>query len=100
MNVYDLFKILSEHEKELMCDICEIWKKEENNKLKKIRKENEKILLELSDNKITQRLLKALLDYYGCNVVNKEIMLKHIYLKNVRNIGEKRIVEFNNLFKK
>jgi len=98
MYIRDLFDILSEGEKELMYDLCRTWKKQEEEKRKKLREENKKILLELSDNKISARLLTALLDYYEDHKVNEELMLKHIYLKNVRNIGKVGIEEFNKLF--
>jgi hypothetical protein len=98
MYIRDLFDILSKSEKELMYDLCRIWKKQEEDKRKKLREENKKILLELSDNKISARLLTALLDYYYDKKVNEELELEHIYLKNVRNIGKVGIKEFNKLF--
>jgi len=98
MYIKDLFNILSESEKDLMYDFCKIWKKQEEEKRKKLREENKKMLLELSDNKISARLLTALLDYYEDHKVNEELKLEHIYLKNVRNIGKVGIEEFNKLF--
>jgi hypothetical protein len=98
MYIRDLFDILSEGEKELMYDLCRIWKKQEEEKRKKLREENKKILLDLSDNKMSARLLTALLDYYENHKVNEELMLEHICLKNVRNIGKVGIEEFNKLF--
>jgi hypothetical protein len=98
MYIRDLFDVLSESEKELLYDLCRRWKKQEEEKRKKLREENKKILLELSDNKISARLLTALLDYYMDHKVNEEYELEHIYLKNVRNIGKVGIEEFNKLF--
>jgi hypothetical protein len=47
---------------------------------------------------MSARLLTALLDYYENHKVNEELMLEHICLKNVRNIGKVGIEEFNKLF--
>lgn len=98
MYIKDLFNILSDSDKDLMYIIATTWHKEEEKRKKTLREENKKILLDLTNNKMSARLLTALLDYYEDHKVNEELMLEHICLKNVRNIGKVGIEEFNKLF--
>jgi len=98
MFIGDMFNILSDHEKDLMYIIATKWHKEEERKRKLLREENKITLNDLTENKISPRLLTALLDYHVDSRIDS-YYIRLIDVKKVRGIGKELIKEYNNLFK-
>lgn len=98
MFIGDMFNILSYDEKDLMYIIATKWHKEEERKRKLLRDENKLIINKLTNNKISPRLLTALLDFHKASRVDS-YHIKLIDIKNVRGVGKELIKEYNKLFK-
>lgn len=96
MNLQDLFKCFSEQEKQVMKNIVLEYESTKKNEIKNIREENNIMIINWSNGKISSRLLKYLLDHYN----HSELTFSYLEaigeheLRKIRNIGDKTIREY------
>ena len=98
MNTLELFSCLDDYEKELILELSIKWKENKEKEEECLLERNTDTLMRWSDNKITDRLKKAVSKHYtlrGVTLTLEELNhLEKWELKKVRNIGDKSIDEF------